>query len=319
MKPRRTLSAAISAFALSAALATAPALGAERYSSWTDPDASKQAEASVQNLIDELNKLVTDAEKARAADPQFLRDLRDLARRYDNPWQVKLFGDDFADGDFTRSPTWTVASGRWWVEKGYGLRSEGRAEQAPASGQEPDRNYSGEDAAKQLLGALLNKALQPKNREQAAPAAPAAPVSAVGPASISLAQALPNAFKLRLELSSWRAEGAFEFGPYQGKDRGAGYRLVYRPGSAPRLELVRFSSRGAGVVDSVRLNAGLEDRKTHVIEWSRDPFGAMTVSVDDTAVLKASDRAFRDPFDGLAVTSRGGDVMLSRIEAFGVR
>jgi len=60
------------------------------YPSWTNPNAPQSTTANKPNeeLVDELNKLISQAERDRAASPQFLRDLRDLARRYDNPWRV---------------------------------------------------------------------------------------------------------------------------------------------------------------------------------------------------------------------------------------
>ena len=65
----------------SAAVAQSPG----RYSSdWQNPD-SPQAQSGgtqVQDLVDELNQLIDSASTARAADPNFLRDLRDLARRF---------------------------------------------------------------------------------------------------------------------------------------------------------------------------------------------------------------------------------------------
>jgi hypothetical protein len=38
-------------------------------------------------------------------------------------WRRILLEDAFRDGDYERNPTWTVDSGRFWVEPGRGLRS----------------------------------------------------------------------------------------------------------------------------------------------------------------------------------------------------
>ena len=98
-----------------------------KYNTWNDPNApqraTSQSSGNLQKIIDELNKMVGEAERDRAAAPAFLRDLRDLARRYDVPWRVDLVSETFSDGDFTANPTWQVTSGRWWVEKGFGLRA----------------------------------------------------------------------------------------------------------------------------------------------------------------------------------------------------
>ena len=104
--------------------AWAPSGAAEqRYSAWPDPSRAGPGDDRVQVLIDALGTLVDEAERARAADPRLLRDLRDLARRFEPPWRVSVLSDDFADGDFTANPAWTVTQGRYWVEPGYGLRS----------------------------------------------------------------------------------------------------------------------------------------------------------------------------------------------------
>lgn len=314
----RTTFFAVSALAL---LSVAPSAFAadQGYSSWTDPNAAAKAESQVQGIVDELNRLVTQAEKDRAASPGFLRDLRALARRYDNPWQALIVSDAFVDGDFTANPTWSVVSGRWWVERGYGLRSESPAPQAAAA--QPDPHPSGKEdrkqAAQQLLGAILNQALGGRQQQQAAPTQ--APAPQAGPAVIRLDATITNAFMLQMQVTSWQAEGEWQVGPYQGAAAEAGYRLAYRPGTRPVLELLRVSSRGASIVDSAALATGMEDRNTHKITWSRDAFGSMEVQVDGKAVLKADDRGFRDAFAGLVVQSRGGDVVMSRLDLYGAR
>ena len=76
-----------------AALALPAAAQQSRYSGgWGNPDRpaagqpANPADAKTAKLLDELNGLVDEAERGRAADPRFLRDLRDLARRYAWPW-----------------------------------------------------------------------------------------------------------------------------------------------------------------------------------------------------------------------------------------
>lgn len=85
------------------------------------------------DFLKELKGLVGEAERMRAADPQFLRDLRRLARRYSWPWSKLVAADDFGDGDYVKNPRWTVVSGNFRV--GYdGLLtrfSKPRLEAAP--------------------------------------------------------------------------------------------------------------------------------------------------------------------------------------------
>ena len=74
-------------------------------------------------MIERLDGLIDEAERSRAADLGFLRDLRGLAGEYRRMPRTLLLSDDFADGDYTRDPRWTVTAGRYWVEQGWGLRS----------------------------------------------------------------------------------------------------------------------------------------------------------------------------------------------------
>ena len=57
------------------------AASAQQYQQWNDPDqpvtaAKTAADTRLQDFVDRINALIDEAEKARAADPQFLRDLR---------------------------------------------------------------------------------------------------------------------------------------------------------------------------------------------------------------------------------------------------
>ena len=144
-------------FVLAALLMAAPA-PAQHYQQWNNPEsnqsaatAEKAANERLQGFVDELNRLTDAAEKSRAADPGFLRDLRGLARGYDRPWRLLVLSDAFQDGDFTRDPAWTVTSGKCWIERGWSLRSAVKAEPARAGGQTQQRS-SGKDVAAAIFG-----------------------------------------------------------------------------------------------------------------------------------------------------------------------
>ncbi len=284
---------------------TQPAVAQEgRYSSWQDPSRSAPAGKGAQELVDELLTMIEEAEKSRAADPRFLRDLRDLAGRFNAPWRKKLFSDDFIDGDFTAGPAWTVTAGRFWVEKGYGLRSA-VTPQAPAQ----QKKVSNEDRAIALLGSLLNRAAGGGQQPASAPDQTA---------EIRLPKKITNAFSLGFELSSWQAQGRLELGVYQGRGK-SGYRLAYSPGATPSLELLRVTGRGTSVIEASRVPVALEDKKTHLIDWSRSADGTMAVTVDGKERLRARDNGFRGPFDGFLMVNRGGDFILRRVSALGVK
>lgn len=293
---------------LIACLAVAlPAAAEQGYSTWSSPDASAPPPTDrVQELVDRLDALIDKAEKARAADPVFLGDLRDLTRGYRRPWRSRLLFDDFRDGDFTANPVWTEVSGRFWVEKDWGLRSsvEATRRQSSAGGQQG--KLSGRDAALAILGQILNPSAGQTSGEPAAPAS----------STIVTALAITNAFAIELDLSSWQGQGRIELGPYQGAARTAGYRLAYTPGGP--MELLRVSSRGVSVIDSTPGPLNLEDQKAHRIEWTRHIDGTMTVSVDGEEKISAIDRGFRDPFDGFLISNLGGDYIVRQVTILGI-
>ena len=282
----------------------------KKYTPWTNPSAPKQSENTVLGLVDELNKLIGEAKKSRAADPRFLRDLQDLVGRYDNPWRVAVVSDDFADGDFTKNPAWTVSEGRFWIERGYGLRGTFKPK-AQAKPKPQQRERSG-DVATQLFGAILNQALGGKSGNTGAPAV-AQPEPAAGPASIHLARSVSNGFAIELEISSWSTEGILQLGLYRGRDRAGGYRLRYRSGTKPELALLSVSARGSGQLANRTLSESLEDKKRHVLKWTRDRFGQMVVRIDGKEVLRATDRGAASNFDGFSLVNQGGDYIISRI------
>ncbi len=288
--------------------APAPALAQQAYSTWSDPDRPKSdAETRLQGFVDSLNELLDKAEEARAADPRFLRDLRDLARGYDRPWRAAVLDDGFFDGDFTADPAWTVRAGRYWIEKGWGLRSF----VDPAVASAPKR-LSGEQAAAALFGQILNQAIGAKGDSGTGR-------TGAGVAAIHTTVPISRAFAVETEFSSWAPKGRFEVALYQGRfddpARAPGYRLAYSPGGS--LELIRVTERGSGVIDVSRSRLDLQDKKSHRIAWTRRPDGEMAVAVDGREVLKSHDRGFRNRFDGIALINGGGDYIVRRITVRG--
>lgn len=284
------------------------------YGTWSPPGTTSgtQNDAQLDALLKELNAMIAKAEKARAADSVFLKDLKALAARYQEPTAQQVLFDDFADGDYQRNPAWSVTSGDYWVERGYGLRSKVVDTAAASSDTATSGKISKEQLAISVLGALLNGAN--KNPPAAAPQ----PTATVDRASaIESRTRISNAFSVTVELSSWKADGAFEIAVTQGLDN-AGYRVVYTAGKNARLELVKVTARGRGTVDSKSL-ASLEDQKIHSLSWARAADGAMTVSVDAKAVLSTRDTSFRDAFEALQLSSAGADVIVKSVQVMGAK
>src|SRR5258706_4315565 len=93
-----------------------------RYSAWQGGASNQQLQA----FVAKLKSMVDEADKAKAADPVFIQDLRDLIASAQTPVAttaapaalptLRLFYDDFRDGDYTASPTWEVNAGGWTVD-----------------------------------------------------------------------------------------------------------------------------------------------------------------------------------------------------------
>ncbi len=307
--PSRTLGAIGLALLVTAA---APASAQQsRYSQWSDPSAPS-ADNRLQGFIDRLNKLIDEGEKARAADPNFLRDLRDLAGGFERPWRRQILSDAFIDGDYTRDPSWTVLSGKYWVERGWGLRSA--VKPGAESNTTETQPATNEKKAAQLFGAILNQALGGGSQGSQGGTTQDAPAAAI----IHAPTAITNAFALEMDFSSWSAEGQFQVALYQGRfqgDASPGYRLTYRPGGT--LQIDRVSSRGTSVVERATKAMPLEDKKIHRIQWLRYADGRMSVSVNGTEVLTTADRGFRDAFSGLALINSGGDYIIKTVAVSG--
>jgi hypothetical protein len=272
-----------------------------RYGSWAPPGNGGNTTAQ---MVKELRRLVDEAEKARAADPRFLYDLRALARRYENPWARRIVADDFADGNHTRNPAWTIASGDFQVGRA-GLRTRVEAATAAPSTDER-REATPEELAAEMLGRLLSRgqAHRSDTRETPAPRRPA---------EIYLSRTVSNAFALSVMISGRGEAGGTEFALYQGAGRDVGYRLSFAPGQG--LSLIRAGRGGGAIIEqsgsatALSLNDGAE----HALRWTRDSAGFMIVSLDDERLFEVVDHGFRDPFDGISWITRGGEYTLRRL------
>jgi hypothetical protein len=289
-----------------------------RYQQWQDPAAQTGGPNGgpdrTQDLIDKLTPLIDDAERTRAADPRFLRDLRAAIRDFDRPWRVEVLYDDFRDGDYQTNPAWQVTAGKFWVETNFGLRSAITPPAAPAAGQEQPQQQQKTTQKEQLtklFGQILNQAINEGQKQGAAPPPPAAPDTA----AIQVPVKISTAFAITLELSSWQPKGRLDFGPYQGNAE-TGYRLIYTPGAEPALTLVRASPRGAATIETAE-KLVLEDQRQHRLDWTRSPDGTMVVTVDGTELMRTVDRYYAQPFDGFRLVNRGGDYILRSIRIAG--
>ena len=297
---------------LAAVLTAQSATAQERYGAWGGDGTS--AEGKTQGLVDELRGLIDEADRARAADPRFLRDLRQILRRYDYPWGARLIEEDFRDGDYTGNPAWVVASGTFSVAWGGGLTSTVRDTVVAPEAQRPRERVRTEDLAAAVLGQLLGG----RPRESAPPpSAPRVIPAEVG--EIFLPVKITNAFAITATLGGRPIEqaGGLDLAVYQGAARQSGYALRHVPGQG--ITMLRYSARGAAIVEAGGTAIDLTDGAEHVLSWTRTGDGEMAVAMDDTILFTTSDRGFKDPFDGFAMMNRGGDYLLRSITIDGTR
>ncbi len=254
MRLKSLLIAGAAAFAI----VTGPALAQDsttRYQQWQGYNSE-----NMQDLINELDGLIDQAETDRAADPQFLKDLRAALAKYTAPAAPKyvaLLFDDFRDGNYTQNPTWTVTSGTFKVDrKGTftGLRST-----IYPPGTAPGQQNSTGNPALDILGAILNQPQQ--NTSTATYAALYTPVK------------VSNEFRIKFDFVSTERFGRMDFGVYQGAGGSNAYRLAYLPNQKDSLRLVRLTSKGAVVIASYKTTLSLEDNRRHLFEWTRDQNG----------------------------------------------
>ena len=277
------------------------------YAPWQPPGQTQTGD--MQQLLKQLRILIGKAEKAKAADPIFLKDLRKLADSYDNPWPITLLYDDFQDGDFTYNPAWTVASGTWRIDtQGVGgLQTRVRLQQTSSTGQ---GGSSTQNAVVGILGALLQPQQSGQTQQQPQDQS----------AQISTAVQISNNFNLHLEIAPRDSTGRFDFGLYRGANHDSGYFLTYMPGAANGLTLWSVVSGQASKqigATSGALNMG--NGAVHVIDWKRDRDGKMTITTDGNPAIEVTDLSLRKSFDGFVMANAGGTYTIHSVTILGSR
>jgi len=275
------------------------------YQPWagaTQTPASQTSDQKLNSLVTDLNALIKKAETAKAADPNFLADLKKLAAKYpvagalpaSTAGQVFL-SDNFADGNYTSNPTWKVSAGSWKVDnKGatQGLSS--------TIGASTSNKVTGNDVLKAILGV----------QQQEAPQSTYASIYTVAP--------IANTFKMNIKFTSFNKKGALNIGPYQGASASSGYRLVYQPGNETGLVLQRIVGNQVTQVGAYNDPINLEDGKVHELVWQRESTGKMRVYLDNQQLIIATDTQIHGNLDGWLNVNQGGSYVIRESKVVGL-
>ncbi|MGK9244284.1 hypothetical protein KXS07_18200 [Inquilinus limosus] len=302
MKPVRVLLPVLAAALLSTtALApTAMAQTTQRYAPWQPPQQDQ-----TRALLDDLSRMVNQAERDRAASPDFIADLKGLMQRYSASASTAAPAAPSPAEPPAQPPV---------------PAQPPAAAPAPAPGQPPaqpasaslagtrvfsddfsDGNYTANPAWTSLQGSWTvdGRGLHSDTK--------AAAGQQGGVAAIALQQGLKNSFGLEFDLTDVANQGQFEIRVYQGASKDSGYRLVYLPSNSPVFALYRAGRSGITQVAQTTNTAPLRRGDRTRITWTRDAAGRMVVALDGKTVIEASDNGFRDGWNGVMLVNFGGD------------
>lgn len=300
----RRLTLSITAMAIAAAMAASPAMSQSNYNRWSDPDAdtkpvaakkSTNAKAELKALKDEIGALVDKAEKAKAADPQFLKDLRAALGANKPYWNNRLVGDQFLDGEYSKNPRWTALFGRFGYDKKKGLSMT------------PSGMAGGSGNASSVLSAILG----------GGGGGAAGNGNPSDNAGLTLDRSLPNAFALDVILYAGAVANAqdanMRIGLTQGTNRRAGYWITVVPGVAPSVSLHVISRSGVRRLAVARLDGAVRDGDQVRVQAQRRPDGRIRVSVNKKALIDVNDGTYKGAYDSLVVAAGDMSASLRRV------
>jgi peptidoglycan hydrolase-like protein with peptidoglycan-binding domain len=203
------------------------------------------------------------------------------------PYRVRV-RDDFADGDYTRNPTWRIASGRFEVRNG-GLTS---ALSPPSE--------RAQDIGRQMLGDLL--------KQQTGFTLPGQESAAAAYLPTRIAQQ----FRITMVVSgSAEAHSHIDLGPYRGDGLNSGYRLNYRTNQSRPLQLLFVDESGMSAIASARFR--IDSSGSHRLIWQRDAEGRMTVTRNGEVLIDVVDQNLEGDFGGFSLINAGGDWTLHEV------
>jgi hypothetical protein len=277
-----------------------------RYGEW------QRSDDQLKNMINDLDEVIKEGTRSRAAHPGFLHDLNRIIDQYRMPVRTILFADDFADNDFTENPSWTVRNGAFSIDSFVALYSSIPARKPPAE-KETEPESEGDRNLRILLG-VLNEITKDGNEQQGQ--------GGQTEATIISAATIPNNFTLQYSFKSNSNWGSTGIGVIVGEDPHSGYHLVYRPspGEDRPLQLIKYRYGNSYVIDEVFENSpDLDDGLEHIVKLDRSANGDMVVTIDNEEVMRTADFSNRGDFSGVAIVNNGGSYSYDNIEFYNER
>ncbi|MEQ9639630.1 MAG: peptidoglycan-binding domain-containing protein [Alphaproteobacteria bacterium] len=212
----------------------------------------------------------------------------------DNDSMPVLLSDRFADGDYTVNPRWQVLSKSFTVANGE-LRSSVPTQQAKSA----DNDDLGKAVVRGVLSQVLGVPSQPQSEA----------------AVIAHSSGFGGTFELQMRVRhTGKGPSKIHFGPYQGTNAVAGYRLVYDSDKSQPLSLVNVEESGASVLASTSQVPALGDGNWHDVRLRRDEDGRLSVDIDGTEVLNARYTTVANGHGGISFANFGGDWAVSAVE-----
>lgn len=251
---------------------------------------------AINNLLNELENKIENADKRMIAHPNFLKELRALVEKYRSKLSKIFFSEDFSDGNYTQDPKWYVISGQFRITSSQRLESYVTAERPVERAPESER--------KDLFGSILGEVLKSKNRSEERPA----PAPEPKEASIRTFAKIGPAFEVDLYVVSESKWGSMEVVLIGGKEGTPFYRMVYHasPSTERPIEIVRERDSRSYLIEAATKYPVLDDGTPHRVQWIRDIQGTMKVLIDGKEVLSTVELFYNEGFSGISLINRGG-------------
>ena len=257
-------------------------------------DPNKEA---LESMLNELQQTIDDADKRMVAHPRFLDELREMVKRYRAKLRNIYLFEDFADGDITKDPKWSITSGKFRITAESRLRSQVFV----------DTSFQGSTSSSEetnpfaiILGEIAKAQEKKKAKKQGASTDESAVIQTMVP--------IGPAFEVDLTFTSDSSRGAMQIVLLGGTPARAYYRLVYHASPSPDRPIKIIRQRGSQqfIIDTATRYPNLDDGIPHQLQWIRDSAGNMRVLIDGGEVLNTVELYYKEEFSGLALANNGG-------------